>query len=250
MMVALGKFFFRFRGGVSPTLMVLLLIISTPRDFLGDPSLDSWLDAAGALVVILGLAVRAITIGYEYIVRGGRKRQVYANRLVQGGVYAHTRNPMYLGNGLITLGLAMVVNAWQFYLIGLPFIALMYASIIAAEEAFLREKFGAEFDAYCARVNRILPRLSGFKDSIEGMRFNWRRVLVKDYGTIYLSIVSVICLDWWHDYAVRGPSALITTGHAWLAAFLIGWFVLFLAVRWLKKTRRLEGDRPDQPHPA
>jgi hypothetical protein len=157
---------------------------------------------------------------------------------------------MYLGNGLITLGLAMVVNAWQFYLIGLPFIALMYASIIAAEEAFLREKFGAEFDAYCARVNRILPRLSGFKDSIEGMRFNWRRVLVKDYGTIYLSIVSVICLDWWHDYAVRGPSALITTGHAWLAAFLIGWFVLFLAVRWLKKTRRLEGDRPDQPHPA
>jgi protein-S-isoprenylcysteine O-methyltransferase Ste14 len=91
---------------------------------------------------------------------------------------------MYLGNALITLGLAMVVNAWQFYLIGLPFIALMYASISATEEAFLREKFGAEFDAYCARVNRILPRLSGFRQSIQGMQFNWRRVVVKDYGTM------------------------------------------------------------------
>ena len=55
------------------------------------------MDALGVFVSFLGLGVRAATIGFEYVVRGGRNRQVYADHLVQGGIYAHTRNPMYLG---------------------------------------------------------------------------------------------------------------------------------------------------------
>ena len=64
------------------------------------------------------------------------------------------------------VGLALVVDAPMFYVVALPIMVFMYASIIAAEEAYLRDKFGAEFDAYCARVNRILPRLSGFRQSM------------------------------------------------------------------------------------
>ena len=45
-----------------------------------------------------------LTIGYEYIVRGGRQGKVYAEDLVQGGVFAHSRNPLYLGNLLIIVG--------------------------------------------------------------------------------------------------------------------------------------------------
>ena len=110
--------------------------------------------ALGVFVALSGLAVRAVTIGYEYIVRGGRNRMVYADDLVQGGVYALTRNPMYLGNGLLIVGCALIINAPAFYLIALPLTLLAYAAIIAAEEAYLRTKFGAQFDAYCARVNR------------------------------------------------------------------------------------------------
>jgi protein-S-isoprenylcysteine O-methyltransferase Ste14 len=247
-MVALGRFLFRYRGVVAPLILLAVLIVCTPFHPQDDPDLDEWMDAAGALIVLLGLAVRAITIGYEYIVRGGRNKQVYADALVQGGVYAHTRNPMYLGNGLIIVGCGVIINAWEFYLVALPLTALLYAAIIAAEEAYLRDKFGPEYDAYCARVNRILPRLSGFRQSVEGMQFNWRRVLVKDYNTIFLSIAAVLVLSVWDDYRILGEKGLPSTEVVLLVA--VPWALLHFLVWRLKKTRRLEGDRRDNPRTA
>jgi protein-S-isoprenylcysteine O-methyltransferase Ste14 len=242
-MVRLGQFFFRYRNVVGPAILLIVILFATPRHLLGDQDADGWMDLLGACVVGLGLGVRAMTIGYEYIVRGGRKRQVYADKLVQGGVYAHTRNPMYLGNGLIALGMVLIINAPEVYLIAVPMIVLVYATIIAAEEAYLREKFGAEFDDYCARVPRILPRLSGFRDSVRDMRFNWRRVLVKDYSTIFISVIVVLVLSFVDDYLILGASALPAVELELM--ILVPWAILYLVVWRLKKTRRLEGDRPE-----
>ena len=242
MMIALGRFFFRFRGTVFPFLLLFALLVGTPRHLLNDAGSDVYLDVVGALVALLGLVVRGATIGYEYIVRGGRNRQVYADTLVQGGVYAHTRNPVYLGNGLLVLGCALIINAPEFYLVALPLTALAYGSIIAAEEAYLRDKFGGEFDAYCRRVNRILPRLSGFRQSTEGMRFNWRRLIVKEYNTIFGAIAAVAALSIWDDYRIVGESALPTVRFA--LAFAIPWLVAYVVVWGLKKTRRLQAELP------
>jgi len=241
-MVKLGRFLFHHRGVVFTAIVVGALLISGPRYLLDHAGLDAWMDAAGVFVALLGLAVRAVTIGYEYIVRGGRHRQVYADHLVQGGVYAHTRNPMYLGNGLIILGAALILNAPEFYLVVLPLTLLFYASIIAAEEAYLREKFGAEFDAYCARVNRILPRLSGFRNSVQDMRFNWRGVLVKDYNTMFLAVLLLAGLVLWDDFLIQGAKALPAGAH--MLAFVAAWIALYLLVWGLKKSRRLEARRP------
>lgn len=243
-MVKLGRFLFHHRGVAFTAIVLGVLVFSSPRYLLENGSLDPWMDALGVLVALAGLAVRAVTIGYEYIVRGGRNRQVYADTLVQGGVYAHTRNPMYLGNGLMILGWALIVNAPEFYLVALPLTVLFYAAIIAAEEAYLREKFGAGFDAYCVRVNRILPRLSGFRASVADMRFNWRRVLVKDYNTLFLSVLLLAGLVIWDDYVIRGPAAITVRNEMLL--FVAPWLVLYVVVWRLKKTRRLEADRrPD-----
>jgi len=239
-MVKLGQFLFRFRGLVFTAIVVVVLFFSHPRYLLGSAQFDHWLDFAGVLVALLGLGVRAGTIGYEYIVRGGRNRQVYADHLVQGGVYAHTRNPMYLGNGLMILGWALIVNAPEFYLIALPLTALFYAAIIAAEEAYLRGKFGAEFDAYAMRVSRVLPRLSGIRASIADMRFNWRRVLVKDYNTIFLSVLLLAGLVLWKEFVIRGAAATPTTGE--VLVFVVPWMVLYFTVWRLKKTKRLSAE--------
>jgi protein-S-isoprenylcysteine O-methyltransferase Ste14 len=238
--VALGRFLFRFRGVVFPALLLFALLVATPRHLLSDAKADAWLDVVGALVALLGLGVRAVTIGYEYIVRGGRNKQVYADNLVQGGVYAHTRNPMYVGNGLLVLGCALILHAPEFYLVALPLTALVYASIIAAEEAYLRDKFGAEFEAYRARVNRILPRLSAFGRLTEGMRFNWRRLLVKEYNTVFMAVLAILVLSFWDDYQIVGESALPTREHALM--FAIPWVLLYLVVWTLKKMRRLEAE--------
>ena len=79
------------------------------------------MDAAGALVSLSGQALRVLVIGLVYITRGGQNRQVWANALVDTGMFAHSRNPLYVANLLLFLGLAIVHNGWAMYLIVLPF---------------------------------------------------------------------------------------------------------------------------------
>jgi hypothetical protein len=112
------------------------------------------------------------------------------------------------------------VNAAEFHLVALPLTALFYGAIIAAEEAYLRDTLGAEFDACCARVNRILPRLSGFRTSVANMRFNTRRVLVKDCSTIVLSVLLLAGLVLGKDVVIRGRAALPSTGRVLLSSHL------------------------------
>lgn len=75
-------------------------------------------------------------------------------KLVTGGLYRWTRNPMYVG-----VPLALIGEAWW---LGSPGMAV-YAAIVAVafhlrvvmyEEPTLRRLFGSDFDAYCARVRR------------------------------------------------------------------------------------------------
>ena len=247
-MIRLGRFLFRYRGVVFTAIALGILAFSRPKYLLGRADLDHWMDVVGVFVALFGLAVRAATIGYEYIVRGGRNRQVYADNLVQGGIYAHTRNPMYLGNCLMFLGWALIVNAPEFYIVALPLAVLFYAAIIAAEEQFLREKFGAQFEAYCARVNRILPRFHGFRSSVADMRFNWRRVLAKDYSTIFLSVLLLAGLVRGDDLVIQGATALPPLTH--VLVFLVPWMALYFVVWRLKKTRRLDAARPQSGQSA
>src|SRR5205814_7404454 len=102
--------------------------------------------STGFLVASAGQMLRAATIGLEYIIRGGRKRQVYAEKLVQGGVFAHCRNPLYLGNFVILLGVGLASNSVLFLCIAIPFFAFAYWALIAAEENYLRNKAEHEFD--------------------------------------------------------------------------------------------------------
>src|SRR6185295_19248290 len=114
-MVAIGNFLFRYRNALFP-LTAILLLLPGP-DLFDDPLQAAML---GALVAALGQLVRALTIGLDYIVRGGRQGKVYAERLVISGIYAHTRNPMYVGNITIVAGLALASNSWPTLLVALP----------------------------------------------------------------------------------------------------------------------------------
>jgi protein-S-isoprenylcysteine O-methyltransferase Ste14 len=79
-----------------------------------------------------------------------------ASRLVTGGVFAHTRNPMYLGMLLVLAGWGVWLGnalAW----LGLPlFVGLLNALQIGPEERAMRQRFGADFDRYAAQVRRWL----------------------------------------------------------------------------------------------
>jgi protein-S-isoprenylcysteine O-methyltransferase Ste14 len=106
MLQKIGNFLFKYRTIVFPLFLPLALL---PSPTLFDRPVIA--AAIGFALAALGEAVRVSTIGMQYIVRGGRDRRVYAKDLVTGGFYAHTRNPMYVGNVLILVGLAVASNS-------------------------------------------------------------------------------------------------------------------------------------------
>jgi protein-S-isoprenylcysteine O-methyltransferase Ste14 len=80
-----------------------------------------------------------------------------ANRsLVVDGPYRYTRNPMYLGLVLVTLGIAIWIGAWPMFLVPIAVFATTNWVHIPFEEAKMRRQFGAAFDEYAARVRRWL----------------------------------------------------------------------------------------------
>ena len=74
------------------------------------------------------------------------------------GPYAHVRNPLYVGSILIAAGFAVALMSWPFAAVLAAFFLLIYVPVIASEEAFLRDTF-LEFEWYCARVPRLIPRI-------------------------------------------------------------------------------------------
>jgi hypothetical protein len=234
-LVELGNFFFRYRNGLFPLFGLIAAILAPPKWAFGDPHLDLLMDAAGLAVILSGQLLRAITIGYEYIVRGGRHGRVYADGLVTGGVFAHSRNPLYLGNMLIFVGIALIWHSPGLYLVGLPLMALIYASIIAAEEDFLASKFGTAYQQYCANVNRLWPRWQGFRQTVAGIPFNWHRLISKEYNTFFGWVLLVIFVELWSTYRLAQDALLEHPRTLVLGISLLVSLAIYATVRVFKK---------------
>jgi protein-S-isoprenylcysteine O-methyltransferase Ste14 len=101
------------------------------------------------LLVVPGLWLRAYASGYV------KKNQ----ELTITGPYAHTRNPLYVGSMLMAAGFAVALLSWLVALVLAIGFLMIYVPVIASEERFLRATF-PQFEEYCRRVPRLLPRLT------------------------------------------------------------------------------------------
>jgi protein-S-isoprenylcysteine O-methyltransferase Ste14 len=77
------------------------------------------------------------------------------NELVTSGVFAFTRNPIYVAFGFVLLGEFLILPSWLLLLYLLAGAALIHRQTLR-EEAFLRERYGEAYRAYRARVRRYL----------------------------------------------------------------------------------------------
>lgn len=194
-LVQAGRFWFRKRGLMLP-IAVILYLLPSPQ-LIQDPAI---VGLSGLAIALVGQLIRSANVGLEYIIRGGKEHKVYAETLVTGGIYSHVRNPMYLGNMFLLVGVAIASNSWLFVLAGIPIGVLIHVAIIAAEEDFLRNKFGVEFDAYCARSPRWFPKLAGLRGTLCRAPFNLRRVLVKEYQKPFdwlVALALIVLINFW-----------------------------------------------------
>ncbi len=111
--------------------------------------------ALGAALVLAGSALRAWGTLYNRYAQGERKT------LATGGPYSWLRNPLYLANTLVMLGGVAASGFLAALPVALLWCAGAYGLTIRHEERRLREKYGAAYSHYCARVGRWLPKARG-----------------------------------------------------------------------------------------
>lgn len=238
LMIHIGNFLFRYRNTMFFVVGFILILSTKPRFIFESTFYDNCMDAAGFAVAITGQFLRALVIGKDYIKRGGRDKKITAGRLVQGGLFAHSRNPLYLGNILIIVGLGIIYNSMWGYILAYSFFIFGYLAIVMAEEKFLKTKFGDEYETYCKSVPRFIPRFAGMRETLANGSFDWLRFLRKEYNMICIWVGSAIALRAWTEtlhfgYSSSRKDILI------MSLCLIPISIFYCATRYLKKSEKL-----------
>ncbi|MDR3740396.1 MAG: isoprenylcysteine carboxylmethyltransferase family protein [Terracidiphilus sp.] len=145
-------------------------------------------DAAAAIAILLGTAVAALAVvlrvwGTAYLGAATvNDARMQAGGVMADGPYRFVRNPLYWGSWLMVaaMGFAMPPTGAA---VALTLLAVLFVRLILGEEAFLRERQGAVYEAYCARVPRLLPRLRT-DVARGGVRPQWGRALLSEINAI------------------------------------------------------------------
>ncbi len=82
----------------------------------------------------------------------------HKTELLTGGIYGTIRHPRYVQFFVAATAYALFCNYLTTYLL-LPALAIILSLLVQIEERELRDRYGAEYDSYCARVPRFVPRL-------------------------------------------------------------------------------------------
>jgi len=236
-MVKIGNFLFHYRNVLLPVFFLLILV----------PAPELFQNPTIALVIGLGISIagqliRFITIGLVYIIRGGQNRKVYAQDLVTTGIFSHCRNPLYVGNIAVGIGMGVASNSVLFFSVITPLIIFTYIAIVAAEENFLRGKFGSAYDEYANDVNRWLPNLKGISNTFKAHQFNWKRVLLKEYNSTFTGTLLGIMLIMKANYEHPELYGDFQQKLMMFGIIILTVTAVYLFTKFLKKTHRLVAD--------
>ena len=111
----------------------------------------------GVLCIAAGEFIRIWAVGYAGA--STRARTLGAARdLVTTGPYRYVRNPLYLGNFLLSLGVCFVANVYWLIAVLIVGYFFQYLPIIALEESYLMESCGQVYQTYRERVSRFIPQ--------------------------------------------------------------------------------------------
>jgi protein-S-isoprenylcysteine O-methyltransferase Ste14 len=230
-----GSWLFRHRSYLPLLILPIFGLCLAGFKYLGKShELNEWWQIFCMLISFCGLAIRVVIVGRAPLGTSGRNtREQVANSLTTTGIYSLVRHPLYLGNFLIMLGFVMVLHIWWLALLMTCIYALYYERIMLTEEAFLRERFGKQFEDWAASTPTFIPRLTGWKPS--PVPFCWRTVLQREYNAFFLIVAFFFLQDFLGDSLVEGRLKL---DPIWFGAFLLA-FAITTTLRTLKKRTRI-----------
>jgi protein-S-isoprenylcysteine O-methyltransferase Ste14/uncharacterized membrane protein (DUF485 family) len=191
----------------------------------------------GTVLVLVGELIRFWALGF--VEKKGQK-------LAMSGPYAFVRNPLYVGNFFLGLGVVVIVWNWIVLVLFLAGFLGIYAGTIRGEEKHLREMFGKPYEDYCKNVPPFLPRLTPYA-APEKNSFLWSRIIKHhEYitvGGIFLMLMMIHLYD--ELFLAKEPAAqemplIIATGLLVLALVLERVFVSRLHITFFERLREID----------
>lgn len=156
--------------------------------------------AIGTAVALLGEGIRFWGVAYA----GSLTRvsgNVGAPAVIMAGPFAYVRNPLYVGNILLYVGIGVVSNALSPWLpiVAAFFFICQYTFIVTLEEEFLEKEFGAGYLEYKKNVPRFLPRMIAYQTPTQTAQSpNWNEALQSETRTLQAIVLvyAVLIVLW------------------------------------------------------
>lgn len=217
-----GNWLFQWRSYL-PILVVVGAIVSMlPNPVLKhDGTVPDVLEVIALGISFSGMFIRAIIVAHTPAGTSGRNTgEQVAESLNTTGIYSTVRHPLYLANFLIGLGLACFTLTWWFVVIYTLTFWLYYERIMLAEEAFLRSKFGEQFNEWAQRTPVFIPSWKHYRPP--QLKFSLRNVLRREYNTLFQIVVVGFLLELFSDWFDSGK---ISISPPWCIFLLCGTFI-------------------------
>ncbi len=139
--------------GLLPVLLFSRPLIHLQEDF------HEMIDSIGSVMIAICILGRS----YSSLFVAGKKNV----SVVSHGVYSVVRNPLYVFSFLGVIGIGLQSARLTILALLIAVFIYYYRKVVAGEEAFLRHKFGTDFDRYCANVPRWIPRFKNWNSPDE-----------------------------------------------------------------------------------
>jgi protein-S-isoprenylcysteine O-methyltransferase Ste14 len=182
--------FFKYRSYTPIPFLILMLIYENA---------NVWSLILGFIIALIGEFIRFWGVSWA----GSETRttgSVGGTYLIISGPFAHVRNPLYVGNILMYLGLGVMSFSIFPYLqiAALIFFFVQYYYIIKEEEGYLRKTYGKSYEDFTNSVPRLIPRFTAYKaenveqppfDSKDGLKSEKRTL--QAFGIVLITILLI-----------------------------------------------------------
>ncbi|HET8656694.1 MAG TPA: isoprenylcysteine carboxylmethyltransferase family protein [Longimicrobiaceae bacterium] len=231
-----GLWLFRWRSYLP--VVILLLFIGPMLHFTylgGTERTDRLWEIFCFAVSLTGLGIRIAAVGFVAPgTSGGNTRAQRADSVNTTGMYSVVRHPLYLGNFLMWMGVALFPHHfWLAITVALIF-WVYYERIMFGEEEFLRKKFGREYEEWASRTPAFIPDFRRWTPPAH--EFCFRHMLRREYSGFFAVIILFTALELLSDRVVLHRWEF---DPLWVWIFAVG-TAIYLLTFILKQTGRLE----------
>jgi len=160
------------RVQIDSTLLALCILATFlfgrfPQLYAVTPEWDDLFDVLGMAVIVSGVFLRMMARGHK------KAFSKQGAGLVNTGLYALSRNPMYLGSFMLGCGFILTVWPWWSLPVFAVLFYLRFRRQILIEEKHLMQLFGQSYEEYCRRTPRLLPGWRQLRDVDLRQSFPW-----------------------------------------------------------------------------